>query len=51
MRISRFRLRRATGGDARWLRDSLNHQGKALGTGFRLDEQDRLALLPAGKRS
>ena len=49
MRISRFRLRRAVGPDARWLRDSLNSQGRSLGTRFRLDRRGRLALEPAGQ--
>jgi poly-gamma-glutamate synthesis protein (capsule biosynthesis protein) len=44
MQIKRFRLNRASGDDARWLRGVLNREGKKFGTGVELDADDALTL-------
>jgi len=43
-RIRKFRLERASGEDATWLRDTLDREGARLGTGMTLGDGDRLRL-------
>ncbi len=42
--IKRFRVNRASGADARWLKDVLNREGKRFGTGVDLSKDDVLTL-------
>lgn len=42
--MKNFRVRRATAEDARWIRDTLNREGKKLGTRVELGEDDTLTL-------
>jgi poly-gamma-glutamate synthesis protein (capsule biosynthesis protein) len=44
MHIRRFRLNRASGDDASWLKDILNREGKKLGTGVELEADNMLTL-------
>jgi poly-gamma-glutamate capsule biosynthesis protein CapA/YwtB (metallophosphatase superfamily) len=44
LQMRRFQLKRATKRDARWLRDVLVREGRALGTTAELGEDDRLTL-------
>ena len=44
LEIRRFRLQKADGQDARWLRDMLHREGKRLGTRVSLGADNRLAL-------
>lgn len=44
LKIERFKLNRASQGDAQWLRDVLNREGKKLGTGVELTEDNSLIL-------
>jgi poly-gamma-glutamate synthesis protein (capsule biosynthesis protein) len=44
MRMRRFRLERASTGDAEWLCDRLNELGKPFRTGTRLDSESSLTL-------
>jgi poly-gamma-glutamate synthesis protein (capsule biosynthesis protein) len=43
-RIKRFRVNRASRAEAFWLRDTLNREGKRLGTRVELDEDNTLTL-------
>jgi poly-gamma-glutamate synthesis protein (capsule biosynthesis protein) len=42
--IKHFRVNRATGADALWLRDTLNREGEKLGTRVELSRDNRLIL-------
>lgn len=42
--IRRLRVNRASGGEARWLREVLNREGERLGTGVALEEDGTLTL-------
>ncbi len=42
--IRQFRLHRVSRQDAEWLRDTLDREGRTLGTGVRLGEANRLSL-------
>ncbi|HVB47227.1 MAG TPA: CapA family protein [Burkholderiales bacterium] len=44
-RTRRFRIERAGGAEARWLRDTLSREGKALGTRAELRPDDTLSLI------
>ena len=44
LQIKRFRLKRATKKDARWLRNVLEREGEKLGTGVELNEAGTLTL-------
>lgn len=44
MRIRRFRLERAPSEGVMWLRDTLEHEGQALGTNVTVDAQGTLSL-------
>ncbi len=44
MRIRNFRLNRVSRADAVWLRDMLNREGRPLGAGVELDEENRMIL-------
>ncbi len=44
MQIKHFRLNRATRGDALWLKEVLNREGEALGTGVEIGENNMLTL-------
>jgi poly-gamma-glutamate synthesis protein (capsule biosynthesis protein) len=44
MRIRRFRLERAQGEDLSWLRDTLDREGRALGTHVTADENGTLTV-------
>jgi poly-gamma-glutamate synthesis protein (capsule biosynthesis protein) len=44
LRIKRFRLNRASREDARWLRDTLNREGRYLRTGVELNADNTLTL-------
>jgi poly-gamma-glutamate capsule biosynthesis protein CapA/YwtB (metallophosphatase superfamily) len=44
MQIKNFRLQRASGSDARWLRDTLNRYGRGFATRLETGEDDRLYL-------
>jgi poly-gamma-glutamate synthesis protein (capsule biosynthesis protein) len=45
LRITRFRLNRVSGEDARWLREVLAREGAKLGTRVELGARDHLALV------
>jgi poly-gamma-glutamate synthesis protein (capsule biosynthesis protein) len=42
--IKHFRVNRASGDDAMWLRDILNREGKRLGTKVELNKDNTLTL-------
>ena len=44
LEIKRFRLERAKHQDAMWLRDTLNREGKRIGTEVMLKANDQLVL-------
>jgi poly-gamma-glutamate synthesis protein (capsule biosynthesis protein) len=43
-RVRRFRLERALGADARWLRETLDHEGRSFGTGVEREPDETFLL-------
>jgi poly-gamma-glutamate synthesis protein (capsule biosynthesis protein) len=44
-RMKNFKVNRASGTEAEWLRNTLNREGKRFGTGVELDDEGILVLL------
>jgi len=44
MQIKQFSLRRASEGDSLWLRETLNREGRSMGTRLQLTEDHVLTL-------